>query len=663
MLPSRRDRPSPARTWPLLVGGWAVVLTAACTAESSPQPPDPPARGDDPQRVAAALAAGLAERDLRGVDFAGPGVGPAHAALQELTRGMGPRRPSVTLGPIETSGQTATAVLRFAWNFPGVAQPWTYETRAPLVQEAGRWRAAWAPSILEGTLTPATRLSMRRLYPPRGELLGEGGAPIVRLRAVVRIGIDKAGLTADRQPRSAARLARLVGIDAKRYVGKVAGAGPEAFVEAIAYRAGDEERPSNRVVSAIPGALAIEDEQMLAPTREFARAVIGTVGEATEEAVTASRGAVVAGDQVGLSGLQRRYDALLRGVPGVRVQRVAATAAQSGGSTPSPRPGAWASPGPAAVTAFSVAPVAGRDLATTLDVDTQRLAERTLANTRPAAALVAIQPSIGAILAAAHNEGAKGQALATVGRFPPGSTFKVATSLALLRSGLRPGSRVSCPRTLTVDGRRFTNYQDYPGSALGAIDLRTALAQSCNTAFIGQRGRLGRDGLAAAAASLGLGTDYDVGFASFFGSVPRAASATGEAAATIGQGTVEASPLAMAAVAASVSAGRTVVPHLIAGREATPRAAPLTPAEARQLRGLMAAVVSDGSGRFLADLTGPRVLAKTGTAEHGSDDPPRTHAWMIGAQGDLAVAVFVADGESGSETAGPLLERFLAGAR
>jgi cell division protein FtsI/penicillin-binding protein 2 len=56
------------------------------------------------------------------------------------------------------------------------------------------------------------------------------------------------------------------------------------------------------------------------------------------------------------------------------------------------------------------------------------------------------------------------------------------------------------------------------------------------------------------------------------------------------------------------------------------------------------------------------VSAKTGTAEYGTDTPPRTHAWMIATQGDLAVAVFVADGESGSQTAGPLLEKFLRSA-
>ena len=71
--------------------------------------------------------------------------------------------------------------------------------------------------------------------------------------------------------------------------------------------------------------------------------------------------------------------------------------------------------------------------------------------------------------------------------------------------------------TVTVDGRKFSNYSDYPRSQQGRITLRTALAQSCNTAFIGQRGKLDRSSLAEAAGSLGFGIDYDVGFPSFFG--------------------------------------------------------------------------------------------------------------------------------------------------
>ena len=101
---------------------------------------------------------------------------------------------------------------------------------------------------------------------------------------------------------------------------------------------------------------------------------------------------------------------------------------------------------------------------------------------------------------------------------------------------------------------------------------------------------------------------------------------------------------------------------MIKDQQATSKAEPLTKDEARQLRSMMRGVVTQGSGRVLGGLDGGPVIAKTGTAEYGSSAPYKTHAWMIAAQDDLAVAVFVNDGQSGSRTAGPLLRTFLDGA-
>ena len=120
--------------------------------------------------------------------------------------------------------------------------------------------------------------------------------------------------------------------------------------------------------------------------------------------------------------------------------------------------------------------------------------------------------------------------------------------------------------------------------------------------------------------------------------------------------------MAMASVVASVAAGRSVLPHLIAGQEPNSKAQALTSDEAADLRSMMRSVVTDGSGRVLPAEDGPPIIAKTGTAEYGTSKPLKTHAWMIAAQGDLAVAVFVNDGKSGSKTAGPLLAKFLGGA-
>ncbi len=76
----------------------------------------------------------------------------------------------------------------------------------------------------------------------------------------------------------------------------------------------------------------------------------------------------------------------------------------------------------------------------------------------------------------------------------------------------------------------------------------------------------------------------------------------------------------------------------------------------------MRGVVTDGGATFLLDVPGDEVAAKTGTAEFELGGKARNHAWMIAIQGDLAVAVFVDEGEYGSTTAGPILEAFLRAA-
>jgi len=306
---------------------------------------------------------------------------------------------------------------------------------------------------------------------------------------------------------------------------------------------------------------------------------------------------------------------------------------------------------------FETQPTTGSDVVTTLDLGLQRKAQRILSPVASPAAMAVLDPATGAVLVLAVSESAKGQPLANTGRYAPGSTFKIVTALALLRAGLSPTSTVDCPRTTVVDGRVIKNYSEFPADRVGRMRLMDAIALSCNTAFVNERHRLSGPSLRSAAMSLGMGQDHDAGFPSFYGSVPDPENVVGLAEASFGQGTVEGSPMSMAAVAASVSAGRTTVPYLVDGKRPTQPGAPLTPQEAAGLRTMMQEVVRAGSGRTLA---GKATGAKTGTAEYGTDTPPRTHAWMIAYTGSLAIAVMVTDGASGSGTAGPLIKQFLS---
>ena len=238
----------------------------------------------------------------------------------------------------------------------------------------------------------------------------------------------------------------------------------------------------------------------------------------------------------------------------------------------------------------------------------------------------------------------------------------VVDSLAFLRAGMTPSSTVPCTSELTVDGKKFTNDSDYPASAIGRVPLSTAIANSCNTAVISQRDKVSDEALASAAASLGFGVDHDTGFPAYFGQVPPAASDTEKAADMIGQGKVLASPMTMASVIGAIQTGSATVPRLIAGTELKPSGTPLTASEDAGLKDLFRAVVTRGTGLGLADIPGKPVIAKTGTAEFDRDGKRLVHAWMIAAQGDLAVAVYVDEGVTGAQTAGPIVEAFLRGA-
>ncbi len=669
----------------LAVGVLVVVGSlAACT--SAPEPPTP-------EPVAAALAAGLTSGDLNAVVFDGATPAAATDSVRNAVGALSSITRTVTVESVTRAADnanSATAKLRWTWNLTGADGAWAYSVDAKLARAADQsWHVAWSPTLVEPKLTATERLTLERRQAARGSILGANGEVLVGLKDVYRVGIDKGRISADQAQASATALATLMGIDATAYAKTVAASGPAQFVPAITLRI-DDPRIAGKTaaVQAIPGGAAMPGQAMLAPTATFARALLGTVGPATAELVSKSGGRIVAGDTSGLSGLQLRYDVPLSGQPGVVVL---AKGTDSGGAASSR-------------TLFTKAPVPGVSLTTTLDRTAQDAAEQVLTGASGVASLVAIRPSTGEIVAVANSPATNGQAVATTGQAAPGSTFKIVTSLALLRAGLTPESPMSCTDTVTVDGRVFKNYDAYPASKLGQLPLRLALANSCNTAFISQRGTVSQDDLADAAAALGIGVAYDTGYSGFVGSIPREATQTEHGASMIGQGRVTASALTMAIVMATIVHGSTLLPRLVdrpaatspapggdadqsgsAADGATATAAataaatvaatdspapkispaptappapakPLTPEEAQALQGMLRGVVAEGSAKALAGIAEG---AKTGTAEFDAAGVTKAHAWMIAFRGDLAVAVYVADGVSGSQTAGPLVSAFL----
>jgi cell division protein FtsI/penicillin-binding protein 2 len=623
----------------------ATAVLAACLVGCTATPPDP-------QEATRALAEALATAEFADVPLAAGTAAAVEEELAAITAGLGAATREVTLVAVdevedEQGVPAAVAELTVTWDLdgPGPAEPdWSYSTQATLVlddeTDPPEWVADWAPSVLHPDLEPGQTLVSERVQPPRADIVGGTGTPLVTARQVQRVGIDKVQLGGADGRASARALAEVVGVDGEAYAARVAAAGEQAFVEAIVLREADAEplRPS---LEAIPGARLLSDSLPLPPTREFARPLLGTVGEATAEIVEASGGAIVAGDLVGVSGLQAAYDTRLRGLPGFTVR----IRTEDG------------SPGDALV---SRGPAAGEPLALTLDPGVQQLADDLLADIASPSALVALRPSTGEVLAIASGPAGDGYSTATLGQYAPGSVFKLVTSLALLRAGQTPSSTLPCTETITIDGKAFTNYSDFPPSALGQISLTRALAESCNTAFVSQVDAVDDETLADAAASLAVGGWPDLGFDAFPGSVGTAQSRVDQAASMIGQGTVLLSPLAAATMAASATGGP-VLPRLVLDAPVgTVPGTAVTAAESADLLSLMRTAVEQGTAEVLADVPGPPVAGKTGTAEYGTEVPPDTHGWMVAVQGDVAAAVFVEDAESGSATAGPILASFLA---
>jgi cell division protein FtsI/penicillin-binding protein 2 len=497
-------------------------------------------------------------------------------------------------------------------------------------------RVRWAESDLYPGLVGAQRLDLERVWPARAAILADDGAPLVSQQPAVSVGLEPDRITSLASVQ--ATLSRVLGVEPALVAKDLAAPGvrPNYFVPVVTvpvpvYTA---LRPQ---LAPVPGVFFrhVEAREPAAGPSQL----LGAVGEITAERLAQLGPPYRAGDQVGLSGLEAEYEARLAGRPSgdvdvVDAGHVVRVVAHFDGVAPQP-------------------------VRVTLDLAIQRAATAALSGSAAPAALVAVDASTGDVRAVVSTPASQGFDRALDGLYPPGSTFKVVTTAALLASGRTPATPASCPPRVTVDGRTFSNFE---GEAPGGITLSRAFAISCNTAFIGLATGLPAGAEATAAGWFGFNTRPTLGAG---GNYPPPADAAEAAAAAIGQGRVTASPLQMATVAAAVDAGQWHAPRLLVGpaTAAPPGAqpAPLDPSVAANLRALMRLVVTSGTGTA-ANVRGETVFGKTGTAEFGSGTPPKTHAWFIGYRGGLAFAVIVEGGGVGGAVAAPLAAKFVTAA-
>ena len=259
---------------------------------------------------------------------------------------------------------------------------------------------------------------------------------------------------------------------------------------------------------------------------------------------------------------------------------------------------------------------------------------------------------------------------ATQGLYPPGSTFKILTTLAYIRQ--QPGSfrsfQYDCTSRLTVEDVTINCYNN---TVHGQEDLKGAFAHSCNTAFSTIGMELDNQEFRTMCEDFLFNRSLP---AKMQHSTSQFAldkdSSYGEVMTTaIGQGKTLVTPLHMALITATVANGGIMMrPYLVDRIETydgdtVSRTSPskykrlMTTEESRSLGEYMQETVLSGTATALGG-NSYTVAGKTGSAEYVSNGYEGTHSWFVGFSDvenpDLVVAVIAEDGGTGSETAVPI---------
>jgi penicillin-binding protein 2 len=322
-----------------------------------------------------------------------------------------------------------------------------------------------------------------------------------------------------------------------------------------------------------------------------------------------------------------------------------------------------------------IQPKAGNDVALTLDLNLQKVAEAALGD--KLGAIVALDPRDGGVLAMASNPNfdpnvfsgrvtpevwkklqAKGDPFINraMRGFPPASTFKVVTATAGMETGKYPSNVIlRTSAYIAVAGVRF---HDWNRAGFGPIGYVRALAMSSNT-FFGQVGRgVGGPTLIDWSRRYGFGEKTGIELpdeargliadAEWKKQVYNLDWSDGDSVnMSIGQGFTQATPLQVAVMfAVPANGGYRVKPHLLKdNRDAKEwrKSLNLKPSTVETLRKGLRAVVDGGTGKALNSPSIPPAAGKSGTAEA---PPKQVHTWFGGfAPYDKPEIVVVAFGE------------------
>ncbi|HMB80872.1 MAG TPA: penicillin-binding protein 2 [Vicinamibacterales bacterium] len=445
------------------------------------------------------------------------------------------------------------------------------------------------------------------------------------------------------------------------------------------------------------------------PTRHypnaFAAHLFGYVGEINDAQVTDSDG-LKSGDIVGQAGIEKVYNAMLMGTDGAKRVVVNSVGREIRVLEEEP-------------------PNEGRRLELTIDYDLQKALEDGFRTSGYNGASVILDPRSGEVLAFTNVPGYDPNAFAAgidratwaslnsdeehplqdraiQGRYPAGSTFKMAVAAAALEEGIiTPDFKVNCPGHAVFYGRSFACSLSN-GRGHGVMDLRHAIEQSCNVYFYTIGNMVGIDKIHKWATLLGLGEKTGIDLPNEVqGLVPSPEWKrerfhekwyAGETiSVSIGQGAVALTPISEAVYISTLANGGTrVTPHLLkaiddgSGWKPAPAPEPkstvtLKPETIQAIRdGLWLVVNGRGTGGR-ARMAGYDGSGKTGTAQVISnegakaakgktDKDLRDNGWFVffapRDNPQIAGAILVEHGGHGGVTAAPigrhLLDTFFA---
>lgn len=260
------------------------------------------------------------------------------------------------------------------------------------------------------------------------------------------------------------------------------------------------------------------------------------------------------------------------------------------------------------------------------------------------------------------------------GLYPPGSTFKIVTTLEYIRE--HPDDfadyRYTCNGSIT---HGEDTIRCYHGSVHGQEDLKGSFSESCNTSFANIGLSLDRETFAETLEQLGFNQKLPADFTTGVSRVEVGADTpdTEMMQNAIGQGKTQMTPLHLAMLTSAVANGGTMMrPYLVTGvataegtavRRIEPKktGTVLSEQEAATLRSYMEEVVATGTGKKLSGLS-YTAAGKTGSAEYNTVKG-ESHSWFTGyAPADdpeIVVTVILEGAGSGADYAVPIAKRVL----